>query len=957
MFLSRNFRAVLVMILALYCAQDLKAQLVVNGGLSAQEMAEILVGSGLNIQNVELVCPENASGSFNGTFTNLGVNSGVILTTGQIQTAVGPNDAGGEGTNNGGGGDPDLDALIPGFSTFDACYLEFDFVPQGDTLSFNYVFGSEEYEGFVCSNYNDVFGFFIEGGTEYESPTNIAIVPGTTDVQVSINTVNVGESDGENPSCILTNTEYYVDNGNGENPDPNSTIQYDGFTTVLRAEAPVTPCVSYTLKLAVCDAGDGIFDSGVFIAGGSLSTNFVEITASTVATTAVGVDNPVEGCVNAVVTFMRAEGAVNGDLVVPFEIGGSAENGLDYESIPSSITIPDGETSYDLPINTISDLESEGQESVTISLVNEISCDSTNVQLVEVLIDEQDPFVVSEDVVINEGESVALSVSGGGGTYGWYPFQSLDDATSANPVASPLETTTYAVSSFFGDCFFQEEITVTVLGCEADAGEVEGPDETTICQFGTAGAASVTGANADFDYTYVITGPDDAETIVSYSEDGSFSASGLQLGDYCVYGMNYASEGEEALDLNVGTISELTGQLDACVVLSDCYTITIEACCISEAGAVLTDRDYVCSGGAIEVSAVNQVLDEDDILGFALHNSPEGNPEMDGFELYEVNASGLFSNDGAAPSNQQIYVSSLVGNDDGSGLVDLSDPCVSISAGEPVILLEPIVFEENEVCDWVIGEYTVTMAVYGGLPGYEQGEEYTIQGFYGGQLVGGQTFTIVIPATDGLDLNFSATDLLGCSGNWEKEIVCFKTPIELLEFRGTAGIDENLLQWTTASESNINNFELERSYKGISFELIAEVPSAGFDTNSARSYDFVDRSVEGSAYYRLSSRNNSGKLELGPLIFVERDVDSITGASIVPIPANNQIQVMAEFESSGVVAINILDITGKLIRELNRVSSIGLNQWEVDINDLPPGIYFLTMSNETQLQSLRFVKE
>jgi len=58
---------------------------------------------------------------------------------------------------------PDLSVLAAGFQTFDASILEFDFIPQSDTLKFNYIFGSEEYPEYVNSGYNDVFGFFISG--------------------------------------------------------------------------------------------------------------------------------------------------------------------------------------------------------------------------------------------------------------------------------------------------------------------------------------------------------------------------------------------------------------------------------------------------------------------------------------------------------------------------------------------------------------------------------------------------------------------------------------------------------------------------------------------------------------------------------------------------------------------------------------------------------------------------
>ena len=211
------------------------AQLEVQGGLTAEEVAAILVGSGVSVSNVTIDCPTDAFGTFNGEFTTLGITEGIMLTSGSINNAVGPNNASGASTSNGTDGDNDLNELIAEGSTFatttqDACILEFDFVPLADTLSFNYVFGSEEYLEYVNSSFNDVFAFFISGpnpaGGTYVTQ-NIAFIPGTS-TAVSINNLN-----------DVDYSEYYINNGDGFIVDPESTVQYDGLTVILEASAPV----------------------------------------------------------------------------------------------------------------------------------------------------------------------------------------------------------------------------------------------------------------------------------------------------------------------------------------------------------------------------------------------------------------------------------------------------------------------------------------------------------------------------------------------------------------------------------------------------------------------------------------------------------------------------------------------------------------------------------------------
>ena len=242
------------------------SQLTVAPGLTASQLAQILAGPGVQISNATITGPSNYYSSFAATGTNLGLASGILLTTGNGSVAIGPNSNDDAGTIDFNPGDQDLENIV-GVSTYDAAVLEFDFIPQNDTIQFRYVFASEEYPEYVCSSFNDLFGFFISGpgitGTQ-----NIAIIPGTT-TPVAINTVNNGIPGlyaDPNIPCNNTYPAYYVDNTNG------TTIEYDGFTTVLTALAVITPCQTYHLKIVITDAGDPAYDSGVFLEEGSLST-------------------------------------------------------------------------------------------------------------------------------------------------------------------------------------------------------------------------------------------------------------------------------------------------------------------------------------------------------------------------------------------------------------------------------------------------------------------------------------------------------------------------------------------------------------------------------------------------------------------------------------------------------------------------------------------------------------
>lgn len=224
-------------------------------GPSPQDMVNALVGTGVSISNIQYTGATNASGLFCSGTGIIGFENGIILTTGSATGVIGPNNNIVSSTDNGLPGDPDLSGLISGTPTFDAAILQFDFVPDSDTVQFQYVFASEEYNVFVNS-FNNVFAFFVNG-------VNYALIPGTT-TPVSIDTVNNGQSSGVSTGPCM-NCQFFIDNVAG-----NLDVHVGGLTTVLTLTAPVLAHQVNHMKIAIADAGDANLDSSVFIQAGSL---------------------------------------------------------------------------------------------------------------------------------------------------------------------------------------------------------------------------------------------------------------------------------------------------------------------------------------------------------------------------------------------------------------------------------------------------------------------------------------------------------------------------------------------------------------------------------------------------------------------------------------------------------------------------------------------------------------
>ena len=250
---NKNIRKITAAILAMGVGTAATNAVTVSSSNNANALADAILGSGITrVGNATLVSGSTSAGTFaGGASSGIGINSGILLTSGSVNNAPGPNNNDGASATASGSGDADLNLLVGG-NTTDSTSLSFTFTSAGGDLFFNYVFASEEYNEYVNSQYNDVFGFFLDG-------VNIALIPLTT-TPVAINNVNSG-----------VNSAFYNDNDPSNGTPTPYNLQYDGFTTVFQAKALGLAAGNHTIKLAISDRGDSILDSGVFIQGGSFS--------------------------------------------------------------------------------------------------------------------------------------------------------------------------------------------------------------------------------------------------------------------------------------------------------------------------------------------------------------------------------------------------------------------------------------------------------------------------------------------------------------------------------------------------------------------------------------------------------------------------------------------------------------------------------------------------------------
>jgi gliding motility-associated-like protein len=453
------------------------AQTSIAADTNAQRLCQRLLGGGLSISNFHFTGAAGSAGFFKASSTSaLGIDSGIVLSTGFVKTNFYPgrngidhsSDDGASGIHRASNnldapGDSDLAHIIP--DNFDAAALEFDFVPTGDSIAFRYVFASEEYPLFNCTQYNDVFAFYISG-PGFSSTKNIALVP-NTNIPVAINSINSGMVEpmlgigGDKQICGSMGpgspfTQYYVDNRG------NQQICFNGFTQVLTATAGVIPCQTYHLKIVIADGVDRLFDSGVFLQAKSLRSSGLQI-INTNPLSNTGKPYLIEGCTQGGIRIVRNEPSPYPQQV-QLTYGGTAVNGVDVMRLPSSIIIPANDSSVFLPIVPIADQLMENKERLKVYISNACSAnlnqfmDSIEVEIRDV---QQLSIVPGSPVTVCPGAAVQLTASAGFAQYHWSGAAILSDTSSASPwVSLSSDSATVYCSATVNSCLAEGMVKV-----------------------------------------------------------------------------------------------------------------------------------------------------------------------------------------------------------------------------------------------------------------------------------------------------------------------------------------------------------------------------------------------------------------------------------------------------------------------------------------------------------------
>ena len=538
--------------------------------VTATDLVTALVGPGVTVGSISFTGANVAAGLFSGGLAaGLGINGGIVLSSGNIALATGPNNSSSAGANNSQLGDTDLNSIVTPNTTNDAAVLQFNFIPLSSTISFAFVFASEEYPEYVGSQFNDVFAFFVNG-------ENIALIPGTT-TPVSINNVSP-----------VTNSAFFISNTGGTFDN-----QFDGFTTVLSATANnLAPGIPARIKLAIADATDFIFDSAVFIQAGSFGNPTIVTVTATDANAGEGTP------VNPGTFTISRTGSTASPLTVIYSISGTASSS-DYNALPTSITIPAGQAATTITVTPIDDTVTEGNETVILSLTDTISYDLGTPNSATIVIADNEPqsvnvtLSVSPASVLEDGtQNLVYTFNRTGSTAnpltvnftvgGGAAFNTDYTQTGANTFSGTTGTVIFAANS--------STATVTI---DPTADATVEPNETVALTLAsgtgyTVGTATaVTGTIIDDDQSITL-----AINPASVSEDGTanlvytFTRTGVTtnaltvnytVGGTATFSTDYTQTGAASFTSTTGTVTFAANATKATVTVDPTADTTVES--------------------------------------------------------------------------------------------------------------------------------------------------------------------------------------------------------------------------------------------------------------------------------------------------------------------------------------------------------------------------------------------
>ncbi len=166
-----------------------------------------------------------------------------------------------------------------------------------------------------------------------------------------------------------------------------------------------------------------------------------------------------------------------------------------------------------------------------------------------------------------------------------------------------------------------------------------------------------------------------------------------------------------------------------------------------------------------------------------------------------------------------------------------------------------------------------------------------------------------------------------------------------------------MLRWGTASETENDYFSIERSQDGVNFDAIGTIDGAG-NSIQALSYEFMDKNAPaGMSYYRIAQVDFDGTTSQSNVVTLVRGESTFGIVNISPVLSAHPVTITFNSVKDSNISITVFDATGKVVAQLSNEAIHGLNSVEINANNFAAGVYFVQVSNGTDVANGKFIKE
>jgi ELWxxDGT repeat protein len=215
---------------------------------------------------------------------------------------------------------------------------------------------------------------------------------------------------------------------------------------------------------------------------------------------------------------------------------------------------------------------------------------------------------------------------------------------------------------------------------------------------------------------------------------------------------------------------------------------------------------------------------------------------------------------------------------------------------------------------------------------------------------------------DKLFLNATNGDNTGTVINTDLYVLTSRAtvlPVTLLQFSASKAADAIHLQWLTQAQDNMDYYQVERSIDGANFTSIGRV-NAISSYAASQAYSLDDKEAltlnQPILYYRLRLVENNGSYKYSNIVKIDLN-NAAFSVTLSPNPVSNTAYVTVNGARKGKLQIDVIDLSGRVIRQLNKAVDNRVIQIPVDVSGLAPGSYLLRIINENNTKVQPFIKQ